>query len=43
VLEFSCVERRRVAAADGGRMSSDARALLLKRTDEAIELIDRKT
>ena len=41
-LEFSCVERRRVVAAfDGGRVSSDAGALLLKRTDEAIELIDR--
>jgi len=41
-LEFSCVERRRVIAGfDGGRVSSDAGALLLKRTDEAIELIDR--
>jgi hypothetical protein len=30
-----------VAAFDGGRVSSDAGALLLKRTDEAIELIDR--
>jgi hypothetical protein len=41
-LEFSCVERRRVVAAfDGGRVSSDAGALLLKRTDEAIRLIDR--
>jgi len=41
-LEFSCVERRRVVAAfDGGRVSSDAGALLLKRIDEAIELIDR--
>jgi hypothetical protein len=40
-LEFSCVERRRVVAAfDGGRVSSDAGALLLKRTDEAIRLID---
>jgi hypothetical protein len=41
-LEFSCVERRRVVAAfDGGPVSSDAGALLLKRTDEAIGLIDR--
>ncbi len=40
--EFSCIERRRVVAAfDGGRMTSDAGALLLKRTDEAIGLIDR--
>lgn len=41
-LEFGCIERRRVVAAfDGGRVTSDAGALLLKRTDEAIELIDR--
>lgn len=41
-LEFSCVEGRRVVAAfDGGRVSSDAGALLLGRTDEAIGLIDR--
>jgi hypothetical protein len=41
-LEFSCVERRRVVAAfDGGTVSSDAGALLLSRTDEAIGLIDR--
>ena len=41
-LEFSCVERRRVIAAfDGGEVSSDAGALLLKRTDEAIGLLDR--
>jgi Transposase DDE domain group 1 len=41
-LEFSCVERRRVLAAfDGGRVSSDAGALLLQRTDQAIGLIDR--
>lgn len=41
-LEFGCVERRRVVAAfDGGRVTSDAGALLLKRTDEAIRLIDR--
>ena len=41
-LHFSCVERRRmVAAFDGGTVSSDAGALLLGRTDEAIGLIDR--
>ena len=41
-FEFSCVERRRVVAAfDGGTVSSDAGALLLRRTDEAIGLIDR--
>jgi hypothetical protein len=41
-FEFSCVERRRVVAGfDGGTVSSDAGALLLKRTDEAIGLIDR--
>jgi DDE family transposase len=41
-LQFSCVEGRRVVAAfDGGTVSSDAGALLLKRTDEAIGLIDR--
>ena len=41
-LQFSCVERRRVVAAfDGGAVSSDAGALLLRRTDEAIGLIDR--
>ena len=41
-LEFSGVERRRVVAAfDGGTVSSDAGALLLSRTDEAIGLIDR--
>lgn len=38
-LEFSCVERRRVVAAfDGGTVSSDAGALLLQRTDQAIGL-----
>src|SRR5215471_726813 len=43
-LEFSGVERRRVVAAfDGGTVSSDAGALLLGRTDEAIGLIDRLT
>lgn len=41
-LEFSAVEGRRVVAAfDGGRVSSDAGALLLERTDAAIELMDR--
>ena len=41
-LEFACVERRRVVSAfDGGTVSSDAGALLLGRTDEAIGLIDR--
>jgi len=41
-LEFSCVERRRVVAAfDGGEVTSDAGALLLKRTAEAIGLLDR--
>jgi Transposase DDE domain group 1 len=41
-LQFSCVERRRVVVAfDGGTVSSDAGALLLGRTDEAIGLIDR--
>jgi hypothetical protein len=41
-FEFSCVERRRVVAAfDGGTVSSDAGALLLKGADEAIGLIDR--
>jgi hypothetical protein len=41
-LQFSGVERRRVVAGfDGGRVSSDAGALLLGRTDEAIGLVDR--
>jgi Transposase DDE domain group 1 len=41
-LEFSCVGRRRVVAGfDGGTVSSDGGALLLKCTDEAIGLIDR--
>jgi hypothetical protein len=41
-LQFSCVGRRRVVAAfDGGRVSSDAGALLLVRTDRAIRLVDR--
>jgi len=41
-LEFSSVGRRRVVAQfDGGHVSSDAGALLLKRTDQAIGLLDR--
>jgi DDE family transposase len=41
-LQFSCVERRRVVAAfDGGEVTSDAGALLLKRADQAIGLLDR--
>jgi hypothetical protein len=41
-LEFSCIGRRRVVAAfDGGTVSSDAGALLLQRTDQAIGLLDR--
>lgn len=41
-FEFSCVERRRVVAAfDGGTVSSDAGAVLLKQADAAIGLIDR--
>ena len=41
-LQFSCVERRRIAAAfDGGTVSSHAGALLPARADEAIGLIDR--
>ena len=41
-LEFAGVEGRRVVAAfDGGTVSSDAGALLLGRTDEAIGLLDR--
>jgi Transposase DDE domain group 1 len=41
-LEFAGVDRRRVVAAfDGGRVCSDGGALLLKRTDEAIGLLDR--
>lgn len=36
------LRRRVVAAFDGGQVSSDARALLLKRTDEAIGLLDRR-
>ena len=41
-LEFSCVARRRVVTAfDGGQVCSDGGARLLKRTDEAIGLLDR--
>ncbi len=41
-LEFEGVKRRRVIAVfDGGRMTSDAGALLLRRADRAIGLIDR--
>ena len=41
-MEFSPVRRRRVVAAfDGGTMSSDAGALLLSRTDQAIGPVDR--
>ncbi len=41
-MEFSCVEGRRVVAGfDGGTVSSDGGALLLKRTDEAIHLVER--
>lgn len=41
-LEFSGVGRRRVVAAfDGGTVSTDAGALLLGRTDEAINLLRR--
>ena len=41
-LEFSCVERRRVVAAfDGGRVCTDGGALLLKRTEETLGLLDR--
>ncbi len=40
-FEFEGFERRRVIAAfDGGRMTSDAGALLLRRADRAIGLID---
>jgi hypothetical protein len=38
-LQFSCIERCQVVAGfDGGTVSSDAGALLLGRTDEAIGL-----
>ena len=41
-LEFAGVERRRVVAAfDGGTVSSDAGAVLLKQADGAIGLLDR--
>jgi hypothetical protein len=40
--EFPCVEGRRVVAGfDGGRMTSDAGALLLGRTERRIRLIER--
>lgn len=40
--EFSGIERRRVVAGfDGGQVTSDAGALLLKQTDEAIRLSER--
>jgi hypothetical protein len=40
--EFSGIERRRVEAAfDGGRVTSDAGALLLKQVDEALRLTER--
>jgi hypothetical protein len=41
-LEFAGVGRRRVIGAfDGGTVSSDAGALLLQRTDQAIGLMER--
>lgn len=41
-LEFSSVENRRVVAAfDGGRISSDAGALLLQRADQRLGVLDR--
>ena len=41
-LEFEGIERRRIVAAfDGGAMTSDAGALLLRHTDKAIGLFDR--
>ena len=40
---FSGVGRRAVVAGfDGGRVSSDGGALLLKQTDEAVGLFDRR-
>lgn len=40
--EFSAIERRRIVAGfDGGRVSSDGGALLLKQTDEVIRLSER--
>lgn len=42
VFEFAPVEKRRVLAAfDGGRLTSDAGALLLGLTDRAIRLVER--
>ncbi len=41
-LEFEGIERRRVVAAfDGGAMTSNAGALLLRHTDRAVGLFDR--
>jgi hypothetical protein len=41
-LEFAGVRRRRVVAAfHSGRVTLDAGALLVKRTDEAIRLLER--
>lgn len=41
-LEFSSVEKRRVVAGfDGGRISSDAGALLLQQADRRLGLLDR--
>lgn len=41
-LEFSSVEKRRVVAAfDGGRISSDAGALLLQQADRRLKLLER--
>ena len=43
-LQFGGLGRRRVVVAfDGGRVGSDAGALLLKRTDQAVRLIDRRS
>jgi hypothetical protein len=42
LFEFACIERRQVVAAfDGGRITSDAGALLLGLTDRAMKLVDR--
>ena len=42
LFEFAPVERRSVVAAfDGGKITSDAGALLLGLTDRAIRLVDR--
>ncbi len=40
--EFSAIERRRVVAGfDGGRVSTEGGALLLKQADQAIRLSER--